>query len=70
MAKKRKTLTQQLLDAIAESGLSGYRLAKESGVPQQVLSRFLRGERTLTIETADRLADALGLEFTKKKKGG
>jgi plasmid maintenance system antidote protein VapI len=69
MAKKKKTLTDQLLDAIAETGWSGYRLAKESGVPQQVIQRFLAGERGITLETASRLADALGLEFTQKTKG-
>jgi plasmid maintenance system antidote protein VapI len=38
-------------------------LAKSAGLDQAVVSRFRAGSRTITLETASRLADALGLEL-------
>ena len=50
---------------IAESGLSNYALARESGVSESMLSRFVRCERTLTLQTASKLAKVLGFTITK-----
>lgn len=58
-----KPLTQQLRAAIAGSGMSGYRLAKESGVAEVVIWRFMKGQRDLRMATVDRLGRVLGLEF-------
>ena len=67
------TLQDQLRQAVEDSGLTLYRIAKESGVAYQVLHRFACGERDLTLETASRLADFFGMRFTRPrrpKKGG
>ena len=61
------TLSEQLRAAIAESGQSLQQLAQESGVDVAALSRFVRGERTLTMTTADRLAAYLKLQVTSAK---
>jgi len=63
--KKTKTLSldEQIIQAIKDQGLSGYRLAKMSGVSQTILSRFLRRERTLTLKTASKLVAAMNLEL-------
>lgn len=61
-------LTEELKDAIDRSGLSHYRLAQETGVTPGAISRFVAGERDLRLETAAKLADALGLELKPKKK--
>ncbi len=66
-------LHDQLRQAVADSGLSLYRIAKDSGVAYPVLYRFARGERDLTLETASRLADFLGMRLTRPrrpKRGG
>jgi plasmid maintenance system antidote protein VapI len=66
-------LQDQLRQAIRDSGLSLYRIAKGSGIAYQVLHRFARGERDLTLETASRLADYFGMRLTRPrrpKKGG
>ena len=69
MKTKRKTdLAKQLRKAIKDSGLSQYRLEKLSGVPQPQLSMFLSGERDMTLGTASKLVDALGLELRPKTK--
>jgi len=67
------TLQDQLRQAVEDSGLTLYRIAKDSGVAYQVLHRFARGERDLTLETASKLADYFGMRFTRPrrpKKGG
>jgi plasmid maintenance system antidote protein VapI len=53
----------QLRQAIRDSGISGYRLALDTGVPQAVLSHFLNCKRSITMDTAAKLATALGLEL-------
>ncbi len=54
-------LLDELRAAIKASGLSGYRLAKDSGVTAGQVSRLMRGERGLSVESAEKLAAALGL---------
>jgi plasmid maintenance system antidote protein VapI len=60
MAAKRTkvtppTLSEQLRAAIVASGLSHYRLAKETGVSPPIITRFANGTRSISLETADRI---------------
>ena len=51
------------------AGISRYRLAKLSGVTQAVISTFVNYKRSArTMDTAAKLATALGLELTPMKK--
>jgi len=50
----------QLRQAIARSGLSQYRLAKLSGIQQSQLSRFMNGERGLSIEGIEKICELIG----------
>ena len=68
MKKKYTYLDEQILTAIEKSGLSVYRLAKDSGVSQPVLCRFVNGDRGITLATAAKLAKTLNLELVSKKK--
>ena len=61
-------LQDQLRQAIKDSGLTLYRIAKDSGVVYQVLHRFARGERDLTRETATKLADYFGMRLTRPRR--
>ena len=45
---------------------NGYELGKLAGVSADVLSRFARRERNLRLDTAGRLAKALGLTLTEE----
>ena len=56
-------LATVLRDAIDESGKTQYQLAQETGIDKSALSRFVSGERGLTLETAAKLATALNLEL-------
>lgn len=67
MSKRKKpTITDVLQEAITESGLTLYRIAKDTGVVKTCLIRFMRGETSLRLDKADVLADYLGLELVKK----
>lgn len=54
-------IAEQLRRAVADSGESQLALATRAGISSQQLSRFVRGERDLTLETAGKLCAALGL---------
>jgi len=61
-------LEEQLREAIIDSGLSQSRLAELSGISQTQISRFIRNERTLTLESASKIAEVLELELKPKRK--
>ena len=66
MAKRKKppaSLSDQLRERITAAGPSVYELARDAGIDRSVLSRFLAGKRTITPETADRLATVLKLRL-------
>ena len=68
MSKKRMSLEDQLRKAIKESGLPLYKLGERAGVSDGLLSHFVRGNRSMTLKTADKLARALGLELRHRRK--
>jgi transcriptional regulator with XRE-family HTH domain len=61
-------LLGSLRAAIKSSGQSRYQIAKATGVAESVLSRFMSGERGLSIETAERIAAHLGLEVVLRRR--
>ncbi len=66
--KPKTTMTEVLRTAIIDSGLPLLRLAKETGIARASLIRFVRGETSLRLDIADRLADYFGLELIKTRK--
>jgi transcriptional regulator with XRE-family HTH domain len=61
-------LLNMMRKAMETSGQSRYRISKETGIAESVLSRFMSGETALTVETVERLADYLGLEIVLSPK--
>ena len=61
---------ETLREAIKGSGLNITRLAELSGVDKGQISRFVNEERTLTLESAEKIAKVLKLELKPKKKKG
>ncbi len=64
MAKKkpeRTTLPDGLRQALTNSGKTSYQLMAETGVNHGVILRFMKGERDIRLETAEKLAAAVGL---------
>ena len=64
MAKMLDTLRK----AVEKSDESRYRIGRCSGVSASQLARLVSGERGLSIESAEKLADYLGLEIIIRHK--
>ena len=61
---QRTSLGEQLREAIVKTGLSLSEISRRSGVGQPILSRFIRGKRSLTLPIAGKLCGMLGLRLT------
>lgn len=57
----KTTIAEQLRDYIRKCGKSLNALANESNVDSGLLSRFMRGERTMTLNVVERIAVCLNL---------
>lgn len=60
-----RSLSDQLRDAIRDSGLSVREIGRRADVDPGQLHRFLGQERGLTTDTLDRIAAALGLRLVE-----
>ena len=60
-------MTESLKRAIRESGLSFRFLEHETGVKRQSLMKFIRGETSLRLDIADKLATYFELELKERK---
>ena len=59
-----------LRDVAERSGLSVYQIAKESGVDQSTLNKFINGDRdNLRLDVADRLFNYFGLRVVSQPRG-
>ena len=71
--RRKKKLSDQIRDAIDDSGKSRYRISHESEIDESALAKFYNGHRGLSMDALDRLSVYLGLRVTleppKGKKG-
>ena len=65
-ARKKPTMTEALRRAIAESGESFKGLERKTGLTRQSLMKFARGEQSLHLDLADKLAAYFGIEVKRK----
>jgi len=61
------TLSQTLRQRIVETTLPLNRLAREIGVPQPTLYRFVEEEKNIGLERAEKIAAYFGLALTPSK---
>lgn len=61
--RSSQPLSRQIRKAIETSGRTRYSICKELKIPQSTLSRFMSGERGLSMEVLDPLGLLLGLEL-------
>ena len=54
-------MTDVLRDAIVSSGVSHLALSEATGVERMSIGRFVRGERSIRLDNADKLAAYFGL---------
>jgi len=74
MARRRKrnplTMTEALRQAINESDVSFAELERETGVLRQSLMKFARGEQSLRLDVADKLAEYFRIEVKRQATKG
>jgi transcriptional regulator with XRE-family HTH domain len=64
---QKPMLTDQLRKAIDASGKSRYQIAKETGLDEATLSRFIHGKGGLSMEGLDAIGKSLGLRIVTDK---
>jgi len=64
---KYDTLTEALRAAISECELSFKSLERETGIVRQSLMKFARGEQSLRLDMADKLAKFFQIEVLRKR---
>jgi plasmid maintenance system antidote protein VapI len=68
-AAQKKTMTDLLRKALAE--VESLRVVERAtGVPNPSLSRFVRGEQSLRLDLADKLAAYFGIECRRTRRKG
>ena len=68
--KTPKTMTEILRQAIADSGMTFIGIERETGITRQSLMKFARGEQSLRLDLADRLAAYFGIECRPARRKG
>ena len=63
MSKPKPTMTETLRAAIRGSGLSAYRISKDTGLMAMSIIRFVESKTSLRLDKADVLAEYLGLRL-------
>jgi plasmid maintenance system antidote protein VapI len=61
------SLSSELREKIRETGLSANELARQSGVPQPTITRFLNGQ-DIMLTTVEKLADSLGMSWRHEEE--
>ena len=68
VSKQTKTMTESLRQRIVDSELPLLTLEQATGVKRQSIMRFLRGERSLRLDIADKLASYFELELKSSSR--
>jgi plasmid maintenance system antidote protein VapI len=69
MKKSQEPITDVLKKTIAKSGMAHIAIERATGVKRASIMRFLRGETSLRLDMADKLAAFFELELRQKRKG-
>ncbi|MDE7082136.1 MAG: helix-turn-helix domain-containing protein [Clostridia bacterium] len=59
-SKYTKAFSQNLISLMRENNLTQCELSRELGIPQQTISRYLTGQREITLEYLCKFADYFG----------
>lgn len=70
VAQKERQMIRALRKAIKADPRTTNALAVDAGIPVPVLWRFVQRERSMTLDSAAAVAEALGLELAKKGSKG
>jgi hypothetical protein len=67
MARKTKSLTDQIRRAVDDCGVSRYAICKVTGIDKSVMSRFMAGKGFLSERSVNRLAVVARLRIVADK---
>jgi plasmid maintenance system antidote protein VapI len=67
MGNKKPPISDLLRRTIIESGEAHKAIERSTGVSRASIMRFVRGERFLRLDMADRLAEHFGLELLRTR---
>ena len=70
MKEERVKLSEQVKQAVEESGITRYAICKAIGMHESVMSRFMNGKGGLQQDSLDALADLLELDIVARKNRG
>ncbi len=65
---KQIKLSDQIRQAVDDSGLSRYGICKVTGIDKALMSRFMAGKGGLSVRSLDALAAVLGLNIVATGK--
>lgn len=60
------SIGERIKATIQEREMSAYAVAKAAGINTAVVLRFLSGERSISLATAEKMAEALDLELVAR----
>jgi transcriptional regulator with XRE-family HTH domain len=66
---KREIITGAVKRAVRKSGQSLYSICKATGLNEDALSRFMRGQTSMRLDLADKLAAYFGIECRQTRPG-
>ena len=66
--KRTNLLTDQLRQAIDDSGLTRYEIARQTGIDESALAKFYNGRRGLSMKALNALGEFLQLKITLGRK--
>ena len=69
MATRRRTLSDQLRQAIKASDLSRYAICKATGIDQGSMSHFMARQGGFSLPSVEKLVGFLDLELRPRRKG-
>ena len=65
--KVKQSLTDQLRQAVADSGKTLGEITRDTGIDKSALSRFVNGERGVSMAVMNTLGEYLELEIRQRK---
>jgi hypothetical protein len=66
--KRSSLMSDQLRNAIDDSGVTRYRISQETGISETALALFYNGQRGLSMKALNELGEFLQLKITLGRK--
>lgn len=68
MAQRKEKMSDQVRAAIDGCGVTRYQIAKDTGISESSLSRFVASGRGLSVQALDKVFEYLDLEIISRRR--